>query len=63
MILQEIVEDREPGVLQSMRSKRVSHDSATKQQECYDTEPTREKFCYQWKEELLQMTVFTQSDV
>ena len=29
--LQEIVEDREPGVLQSMGSQRVGHDLATKQ--------------------------------
>ena len=31
--LQEIVEDREPGVLQSIRSQRVGHDSATEQQQ------------------------------
>ena len=30
--LQEIVEDREPGVLQSMGSQRVGHDLATEQQ-------------------------------
>ena len=30
--LQEIVMDREPGVLQSMGSQRVRHDLATKQQ-------------------------------
>ena len=31
--LQEIVEDREPGVLQSMGSQRVRHDLATEQQQ------------------------------
>ena len=30
--LQEIVKDGKPGVLQSMRSQRVRHDLATKQQ-------------------------------
>ena len=30
--LQEIVKDREPGVLQSMGSQRVRHDLATEQQ-------------------------------
>ena len=31
--LREIVEDREAGVLQSIRSQRVGHDSATEQQQ------------------------------
>ena len=31
--LQEIVKDREPGVLQSMGSQRVRHDLATEQQQ------------------------------
>ena len=31
--LQEIVEDREPGVLQSIWSQRVGHDSATEHQQ------------------------------
>ena len=31
--LQEIVEDRGPGVLQSMGSQRAGHDSATEQQQ------------------------------
>ena len=30
--LQEMVKDREPGVLQSMGSQRVGHDRATEQQ-------------------------------
>ena len=32
-VLPERVKDREPGVLQSMRSQRVGHDLATEQQQ------------------------------
>ena len=34
--LQEMVKDREPGVLQSMGSQRVGHDWATEQQQQSD---------------------------
>ena len=34
--LREIGEDREAGVLQSIRSQRVGHDSATEQQQLAD---------------------------
>ena len=36
--LQEIVKDREPGVLQSMGSQRVRHDLATEQQHANTTQ-------------------------
>ena len=38
---QEIVKDREPGMLQSMRSQRIRHDFATEQQH----EQTRSRCC------------------